>query len=202
PQHTHAQSSPSGGTTNTQHDLASAVAATKNFGGDDKDDVLAWEKEVDMFIELFNLDENHRKKFIVCKLKGKAQTWVANILKEAPWSDSKTLLAKLKQQFSNTDINHQKLNSFLQQKEANSKIDFLKMLELADDLYQRNAIQEQSLIKLTIARSPIAIRSLLVKYAYTDGEWYNFLREAKENSWLAFSNEHTAANEEIINTET
>ncbi|KAM0686363.1 hypothetical protein COBT_002415 [Conglomerata obtusa] len=63
------------------------------------------------------------------------------------------------------------------------------MLDLASNLHQRQTIQEGSLIKLTIARSPVAIRSLLVKYTYNDGDWYGFLREAKENAWIASSEE-------------
>ncbi|KAM0674878.1 hypothetical protein GVAV_001697 [Gurleya vavrai] len=75
------------------------------------------------------------------------------------------------------------------------------MLDLATNLYQRQAIQEGSLIKLTIARSPIAIRSLLVKFTYDDGEWYGFLREAKENAWIAFSEDINSLNNEIIRDE-
>ncbi|KAM0673032.1 hypothetical protein GVAV_003523 [Gurleya vavrai] len=75
------------------------------------------------------------------------------------------------------------------------------MLDLATNLYQRQAIQEGSLIKLTIARSPIAIRLLLVKFTYDDGESYGFLREAKENAWIAFSEDINSLNNEIIRDE-
>lgn len=72
---------------------------------------------------------------------------------------------------------------------------------MADDIYQRNSIQELSLIKLTIARSPIAIRSLLIKYLQNDGEWYAFIREAKENAWIAFSSSEPSPNEDILRSE-
>ncbi|KAM0688498.1 hypothetical protein COBT_000248 [Conglomerata obtusa] len=35
-------------TATDRHDLASADGATKDFSGEEKDDVLAWEKEIQM----------------------------------------------------------------------------------------------------------------------------------------------------------
>ncbi|KAM0688499.1 hypothetical protein COBT_000249 [Conglomerata obtusa] len=72
------------------------------------------------------------------------------------------------------------------------------MLELAENLFQRNAIQEISLIKLAIAKSPVAIRSLLVKHIYNDVEWHCFTRSAKENAWIAFSSELCNPPEELL----
>ncbi|KAM0686654.1 hypothetical protein COBT_002121 [Conglomerata obtusa] len=170
----------------TQHDLASAVELTKEFHGRDDDDIFTWIRELSMFITFFKLDEENAKKLFLRKLKGRAQTWIANVLAETPWDDVATIFAKLKKQFANTDTVHQKLNLFLKFQESKNKTDFYKMLEMADDIYQRNSIQELSLIKLTIARSPTAIRSLLVKHLHNDGEWYSFIREAKDNAWIRF----------------
>ncbi|KAM0682569.1 hypothetical protein COBT_004087, partial [Conglomerata obtusa] len=72
---------------------------------------------------------------------------------------------------------------------AAERLLYFEMLDLADDLYQRKAINEHSLIELTIARCPPSLRTLLVKHTMNDGEWYIFLRQAKENAWLVFTEE-------------
>ncbi|KAM0686156.1 hypothetical protein COBT_002625, partial [Conglomerata obtusa] len=36
---------------------------------------------------------------------------------------------------------------------------------------------------------PVAIRPLLFKYTNNDGEWYNFLQNAKEYVWIAFTDQ-------------
>jgi hypothetical protein len=60
------------------------------------------------------------------------------------------------------------------------------MLTIADNLFQRKALGETSLIKFVIARCPEVLRPMLIKYTREDGEWYLFLREARENNWIAF----------------
>ncbi|KAM0686564.1 hypothetical protein COBT_002211 [Conglomerata obtusa] len=182
----------------TYHDLASAVNATKEFCGLPTEDVYAWEQELLMYIELFSLQEVNTKRLIACKVRGKAQTWLSNLIKENPWYTAKDILTALKNQFSNTDILHQKLNKFLSTPQSMSKDELNRMLELADDLFQRNAINERSLIKLAIARCPPTLRPLLVKFSLNDGEWYLFLREAKENMWIAFTEEIIHSNSELL----
>ncbi|KAM0678815.1 hypothetical protein BDAP_000600 [Binucleata daphniae] len=62
------------------------------------------------------------------------------------------------------------------------------MLDLADDIYTRRGIGEQELIKLTITKMPETLRPLFIKYTLNDGEWCNFIREAKEYAWVVFQN--------------
>ncbi|KAM0685442.1 hypothetical protein COBT_003348 [Conglomerata obtusa] len=180
------------------HDLASAVNATKEFSGTPAEDVYIWEQEIVMYKELFNLNENQTKKLIASKLRGKAQTWLSIVIRDSPWFSPQDIMNALKKQFANTDILHQKLNKFLSTKEAQTKEELNKMLELADDLFQRNAINETSLIKLSISKCPANLRPLLVKHCYNDGEWFSFLREARENTWIAYINEINHSSVDLI----
>ncbi|KAM0674767.1 hypothetical protein GVAV_001586 [Gurleya vavrai] len=115
-----------------------------------------------MYVELFSLKETNIKRLIACKVRGKAQTWLSNLIKENPWYKVKDILTALKKQFSNTDILHHKLNCILATPQAKNKENVNRMLELADDLFQRNAVNELSLIKLSIARCPPTLRPILI----------------------------------------
>ncbi|KAM0676060.1 hypothetical protein GVAV_000021 [Gurleya vavrai] len=172
------------------YDLASAVNATKEFSGLDQEDVFTWEKEINMLKDLFALDKPTTKKLIFCKLKGKAQTWLAQLMSDKPWLEGDEIMKLLKKQFSNTEKNHKQLNQFLQIKQVKNKIEYFELIEIANELYEKNSISEYNLIKLTISRCPANIRPLLVKFTLNDGEWFNFIREAKENAWIAFTEEN------------
>ncbi|KAM0685719.1 hypothetical protein COBT_003066, partial [Conglomerata obtusa] len=136
------------------YDLASAVNATKELSGTNQDDVFTWEPELRINIELYKLNETGIKRLIISKVRGKAQTYMAAILKEQPWLTPEELFVTLKKQFSNTEITHEKLNQFLRTHVASERSAYYEMLDLADDLFQRKAINEQSLIKLNNARCP------------------------------------------------
>lgn len=172
--------------TSPVHDLASAATALRNFSGSEQDDVYTWEKELMLYQRLFELNENNTIRLIVMKLRDKAQTWAANFLHETPVTTSQTLLAALKKQFSNTAVNHAKLSKFLKMDCVRDKKEYEELISTADEIYQRRNISELELMKLTIARCPEAIRPLLVKFTHNDGEWYDFVREAREFVWIVF----------------
>ncbi|KAM0676461.1 hypothetical protein GVAV_000428 [Gurleya vavrai] len=75
---------------------------------------------------------------------------------------------------------------------------YFELIEIANELYEKNSISEYNLIKLTISRCPAKIRPLLVKFTLNDGEWFNFIREAKENAWIAFTEENNQIHKENI----
>ncbi|KAM0686628.1 hypothetical protein COBT_002150 [Conglomerata obtusa] len=41
------------------------------------------------------------------------------------------------------------------------------------------------------------MRPVLIKFSYNDGEWYSFVREAKQNSWIAFTQDIECLAEKI-----
>ncbi|KAM0686054.1 hypothetical protein COBT_002728, partial [Conglomerata obtusa] len=187
--------------TQPQSDMASAVNAVKDFGGGENDDVFTWERQILTTFRVFQLNEISQMKLLLCKLKGKAGDWLANVLTESPYYGAEDILKLIKKQFSNTNANHRKLNKFLAFACANCKDDFAELLDLADDIFQRRAVNEDSLIKLTIARCPPIMRPVLIKFTYNDGEWYSFLKEAKQNAWIAFTEEVNFLKEKLNTSE-
>ncbi|KAM0675252.1 hypothetical protein GVAV_001077 [Gurleya vavrai] len=173
------------------YDLASAVNATKEFSGLDQEDVYTWEKRIIMFKELFAVDKPTTKKLILCKLKGKAQTWLAQLMSDKPWLEGDEIMKLLKKQFSNTEKNHKQLNQFLHIRQVKNKKEYFELIGIANELYEKNSISEYNLIKLTISRCTANIRPLLIKFSLINGKWFNFIREAKENAWIAFTEEIT-----------
>ncbi|KAM0675007.1 hypothetical protein GVAV_001346 [Gurleya vavrai] len=183
------------------NDLASAVNAVKDFHGNEGEDVFSWERQLQTICTIFQLSEKFKMKLIFSKLKGKSQEWATNAMQQNPWYDVKDIIKNLKKQFSNTNSNHNKLNHFLSIKNVNSKEEFTDLLNIANEIYQRGSVNEESLIKLTIARCPSILRPLLVKYTVNDGEWYTFLRDAQENMWIAFTDEIKTTEKEFMANE-
>jgi hypothetical protein len=64
------------------------------------------------------------------------------------------------------------------------------MIDTANELFERNTVSEKNLIKFTIERSSEAMRAILVKFLNNDGEWFRFIKEAKELSWVAFTKDN------------
>ncbi|KAM0675977.1 hypothetical protein GVAV_000756 [Gurleya vavrai] len=192
PEHSNNPSTPA-----TNHDLASAANAVSEFHGDENDDIFTWERAIKTTSAIFTLDEKAQLKLISCRLRGKASQFLSNALTDAPWLTAEELLNRLKKQFSNTTANHKRLNQFLAIKTVSSRKAYEEMLDLATDTYQRRSISEESLIRLTITKCPPMLRSMFIKYTYNDGYWYEFLKEARQNAWVAFADEQMAFNDQM-----
>ncbi|KAM0688057.1 hypothetical protein COBT_000690 [Conglomerata obtusa] len=42
------------------------------------------------------------------------------------------------------------------------------------------------------------LRPILLKFTNNDGEWYNFVKEAKQNSWVAFAEDYAYIKKQTI----
>lgn len=171
----------------TTTDMASAANAIRDFNGEKNEDVYAWEKEFTTITTMFDLTETQLKRVLVCKLKKTAQTWFINFLASNSNAGSNTILRNLKLQFSGTNTTHEKMDSFLKLQVAKSKEEYESLFKIADELYQREAMSESNLIRFTIQRCPIVVRSLLAQYTANDGEWIAFMGAAREFSWMCFN---------------
>ncbi|KAM0674737.1 hypothetical protein GVAV_001927 [Gurleya vavrai] len=173
----------------TSNDLASAANAVAEFEGNEDDDIFTWKQSVRTTSKIFNLDDSAQLKLICCRLRGKASKVLSSSLTESPWLTADEVINKLKKQFSNTNANHKKLNQFLATKTVTTRKEYEEMLDLATETYQRRSIAEESLIRLTITKCPAMLRPMLIRFTYNDGDWYEFLKEAKQNAWVAFADE-------------
>ncbi|KAM0688352.1 hypothetical protein COBT_000397, partial [Conglomerata obtusa] len=180
------------------YDLASAVNAVVELYGTEEDDCFTWTRQVNATIKIFQLDDISQMKLIISRLRGKAAEWLTALLSKYAYLTAEEILERMKKQFSNTNVNHKKLNQFLFISCVKNKIEYENLLNLANDVFQRKAINEESLIKLTITRCPAMLRPILLYFTNNDGEWYNFVKEAKQNSWVAFAEDDAYIKEQTI----
>ncbi|KAM0676063.1 hypothetical protein GVAV_000024, partial [Gurleya vavrai] len=165
--------------------------------GEEEDDIFTWERAIRTTSKIFNLDEQAQLKLICCRLRNKAANFMSNSLTEAPWLTSDEIINRLKKQFTNTNTNHKKLNQFLATTVVKTRKDYEEMLDLATDTFHRRSINEESLIRLTITKCPPMLRPMLLKFTINDGDWYEFLKEARQNAWVAFADEQCMFKEQF-----
>lgn len=142
-----------------------------------------------MFKKIMDHTESDSLKLLVLKLKSNAQTWLATQIEKNPNIKVNELLTLMSNQFGSTKKTHEYLNEFLQLRKVENKEEYERLLDLAFKLRDKDCIGDNALIKLVIEKCPTELKPLLFKFTIEDGEWYNFLKEARESSWIAFQEE-------------
>lgn len=177
---------------NKQHgfiDMASAANATKEFFGNENEDVSLWLQEVKMTARVVDLNEGQLTRLILFKLRGAAQTWAASTFSSAESISLSEVTNGLRKRFSNAKNKMEKLNNFMSVKVVKNKEELKKMTETASFLMLNRYIEVEPLIRLTILKCPSEIRSILYQATHEDYDWNKFLQAIDNTSWLAFPEE-------------
>ncbi|MGL5771315.1 MAG: pol polyprotein, partial [Bacteroidales bacterium] len=169
--------------------MASTANATKEFFGNEEEDVGLWLKEIKMTARVVNLNEEQQTRLILFKLRGVAQTWAVSNFNSSQTITLNEVTNGLLKRFSNSKNKMERLNKFMAIKITRNKEELRKLTETATFLVSNGYMDVEPIIKLTILKCPSEIRSILYQATHEEYDWNKFLRALDNVSWLAFPDE-------------
>ncbi|MGL5690695.1 MAG: hypothetical protein ACRDD8_07720, partial [Bacteroidales bacterium] len=149
-------------------DMASTANATKEFFGNEEEDVGLWLKEIKMTARVVNLNEEQQTRLILFKLRGVAQTWAASNFNSSQTITLNEVTNGLLKRFSNSKNKMERLNKFMAIKITRNKEELRKLTETATFLVSNGYMDVEPIIKLTILKCPSEIRSILYQATHEE----------------------------------
>lgn len=148
-----------------------------------------------MIANILNINDDTLPTLLLIKLRGQAQTWATRIYKSEGTLTLDVFITQIQEKFSNVEKTHKLLEEFLKINEVNNERDFTELLKKGEFLVEKNCLNTTSCIKLIIARSPLALKPILLQFASVAATWDAFVKDAQNSLWIAFQ---APSKEELI----